>query len=96
MTAQETLTPASGADGGLWVRYLTDGRINHAAWLRARASGEFVGTCRACGAFLVPGAPEDRGGGRVDYQADCRSCPYVMCAPGGRVARGSTRKSERR
>lgn len=95
MSQQEALSGSLDGDGGLWARYLTDGTINHAAWLRARSTGEFVGTCRHCGAYLVPAAPEDRGG-RTDYSADCRSCPYTMTAPGGRVARGTTRRSERR
>lgn len=94
MTAQETLTSPAPGEGGLWRRYLDGDGINHAAWMRARACGAFVGTCRRCGGYLVPQRPDQRAD-RTDYEADCRNtrCGYVLVAPGGRVARGSTRRS---
>lgn len=103
MATQDTL-PGTGQhmfnpmDHGLWKRFVdSDGRINHAAWLRARAEGQWVGTCRRCGDYLIPEAPHEHDN-RSDYQASCRNdgCGYVMTAPGGRIALGSTRKSERK
>jgi hypothetical protein len=60
--------------------------IDHGSWLRARAEGGFVGTCRRCGDYLVPRIPDEHGG-RIDYEADCRNeaCRYTIMAPGGRV-----------
>lgn len=102
MASQDTLPGTSGRtfnpmDHGLWKRFITDGEINHGAWLRARAEGQWVGTCRRCGDYLVPQSPQEHGN-RTDYEADCRNekCGFVMMAPGGRVAGGSTRKSERK
>lgn len=102
MDTQDALpgTPAptfNPMDHGLWKRFIEDGQINHGQWLRARAEGQWVGTCRRCGDYLTPEAPDEHGQ-RTDYQASCRSdkCGYVMSAPGGRIALGSTRKSERK
>lgn len=55
---------------GLWNRYIDGDRINHAAWLRACASHEFVGTCRQCGSHLAPEQPVENAG-RTDYTAHC-------------------------
>lgn len=102
MDTQDALpgTPApmfNPMDHRLWKRFIDDGLINHAAWLRARAENQFVGTCRRCGDYLIPERPDEHAE-RTDYQATCRSkaCGYVMTAPGGRIALGSTRKSERK
>lgn len=103
MAEQETLfggeprgegrPPFNPADHGLWARYVDgDGSVNHAAWLRARATREHVGTCRECGNPLRPEAPYDAGGGRTAYEATCVSCARPVLAPAGKVRR-SARKS---
>lgn len=92
---QQTLTGDVPRDAGLWSRYVHNGQVDHAAWLRARAEGQFVGTCRQCGDYLVPDAPHDHAG-RTDYTARCRrgdACRYELTAPGGRVLRHSGLKS---
>lgn len=93
MPDQDALLPGRPADeGGIWRRYLDHGTINHQAWLRARAEAAPVGSCRRCGADLIPEPPHDRGNGRIDYTAECQdpACAYVVAAPGGRVIRGDT------
>lgn len=77
-----------GRDGGLYRRYVTDGQIDHAAWLRAVAAGQFVGECRRCGGHLAPERPEQHHG-RSDYTAACsgEDCGYEMTAPGGRLSK---------
>lgn len=87
-----------------------EGVIVHAAWMRACAAGEFVGTCRRCGDYLVPSRPVEINQ-RTDYEATCRNrmtssvingvrhvagCGWVLVAPGGRVFGRSSRTSERR
>lgn len=103
MARQETLTGDTPAfdpsQHGIWDRFVDAGDvINHAAWLRACAEGGFVGTCRACGDFLLPQPPDERDG-RHDYTAVCRSgndgpgkgCGHEVNAPGGRRLRRSSR-----
>jgi hypothetical protein len=88
---QEPLIPGRPTDdGGLYRRYLTNGHIDHHAWLRARAEHAPVGTCRRCAAHLTPERPYEHAG-RTDYTATCEdpACGYVLEAPGGRVMRGS-------
>lgn len=95
--SQQSLVHEPG-HSGLWNRYVVDGEIDHAAWLRACAHSEFVGNCRSCGDYLIPERPIERGGGRFDYTAACRQdreCRYELTAPGGRVLRRSSRLSER-
>lgn len=77
--------------GGLWDGVLSGWQIDHAAWLRARAMNQPVGTCRRCGGHLIPETPKEHHG-RIDYTAACPDdkCRYEMVAPGGRVMRGST------
>jgi hypothetical protein len=79
---------------GLFARVAHGGEIDHAAWLRIRSEGGFVGTCRLCHDHLIPQSPDEHAG-RIDYEADCRNpeCSYVMLAPGGRVMRHSTLRS---
>lgn len=105
MAEQETLHddqrigPVDPALHGLWKRYVEDGRIRDGEWLRACESGEFVGTCRHCGDYLVPRRPM-RVGSRWDYEAECRDqtresrvdghrvvtgCGHTIAAPGGRL-----------
>lgn len=90
------MTPPTTATGhdGLWRRYVAAGEVLHAAWLHARSAGEWVGTCRLCGDYLIP-LPPDEHAGRIDYEAACRNrqCRYVLLAPGGRVMGGSAAKS---
>lgn len=83
------------AGHGLWPRYIVDGAINHAAWLRAIAERAPVGNCRTCGGLLYPNRPEQHSA-RTDYTARCvnDSCRYELLAPGGRVMRGTTRRSD--
>jgi hypothetical protein len=83
MAEQQTL-PGTGDTGGLWRRVHHSGRVDHAAWLRARAEGHPVGTCRRCLDHLMPDAPQEQQG-RVDYTATCRGCGVDICAPGGRL-----------
>lgn len=91
MAEQETL-PGTHDPGGIWRRYVHHGQIEHGAWLRARAEGAPIGSCRRCGANLYPEAPHDRGGGQFDYEASCHTprCGGILTAPGGRVWRGDT------
>lgn len=59
---------------GLFKDVISGDRINHAAWMRARATQSFVGTCRRCGSPLIPRAPYDIQRGEVmctDYEAEC-------------------------
>ena len=94
---------------GLWARFTDGDRINHGAWLRVRAEGGFVGTCRRCGDYLVPLAPYEHTDDRVDYEAHCRreivatmvggkrqveGCEWTLSAPGGRMLRRSSRHDE--
>lgn len=92
---QQTLT-GDAHDAGLYRALVTDGHINHPAWLRAHAEHRFVGTCRQCGDYLIPDQPHEHPGGRIDYTAACRneSCRWEMSAPGGRVMRHSTKLSD--
>lgn len=73
---------------GLYHKLITDGEIDHAAWMRARAERRAVGTCRDCHDYLMPLMPHEHAG-RTDYQADCRTCGYTLLAPGGRVMRSA-------
>ncbi len=115
MADQETLdglghTLFDPMQHGLWRRYHdADGRINEAAWLRAIASHEFVGTCRQCGAYLTPQRPEEVAG-RKDFEAHCQrsptgfsivdgrlvatGCGWIFNAPDGRRCERSSRWSE--
>lgn len=113
MPQQETLTPEpvfNPMDHGLWRRFVdAEGRIVEAAWLRACAAGEFVGTCRRCGDYLIPARPDHVSGSRTDYEATCRrrsevvvkdgirhleGCGWRCNAPSGVVSRKSMRWSE--
>lgn len=118
MAQQETLpgagddTPVNALDHGLWGRFVdADGLIIDAAWMRACAAGEFVGTCRQCGDYLLPVRPADVNANRRDYEAHCRrgaqihvvdgvrvteGCGWTCDAPGGRVFGRSSRQLERR
>lgn len=95
---------------GLWARVKdVDGTVNEAAWLRAYAMHEFVGTCRICGSYLVPLRPEQIGN-RKDFEAHCihwptivatvdgvravTGCGWALNAPGGRRCERSSRWSE--
>lgn len=82
------------AHNGFYRAVIANGEINHAAWMHKRATGEFVGTCRKCGDYLIPERPDDHAG-RTDYEATCRNadCAGTVMAPGGRVLRHSAAKS---
>ena len=94
---------------GLWARFTDGDHINHGAWLRARAEGAHVGTCRRCGEYLIALEPYEHTNGRVDYEAHCRreivatmvagkrtvtGCEWTFNAPGGRILRRSSRHDE--
>jgi hypothetical protein len=85
----------------VWTRFVDKGQIRDGEWLRACEAGEFVGTCRHCGDYLIPRRPL-RVGSRWDYEAECRStvresrvdgrrvvtgCGQTIAAPGGRTAK---------
>lgn len=99
-------------DHGLWRSLVNaDGRINHEKWMMAIANGQYVGTCRRCGDWLVPARPEDNHG-RRDYEATCRNpsigkairgdvqvdiaCAYIVLAVNGRTFAGTTRAKARK
>lgn len=99
-----------GLQHGLWQRFKAgDGTVNEAAWLRACAEHGFVGTCRVCGAYLVPLHPEQVGK-RKDFEAHCSrwptivstvdnvrtvtGCGWILNAPNGRRCERSSRWSE--
>jgi len=110
MPEQDTLLP-DGADPApfnvfdhhIWKRFIADGGLflNTLAWNRARAEGEFVGTCRNypnCGGFLrpeptgaVPDSPDDA---MVWYGASCTRCDHEIWAPDGKVLQRSARHSQ--
>lgn len=81
---------------GLYRLVHEDGAIKHAAWLRARAEHQQVGTCPRCNDYLIPAPPYEHAG-RTDYQADCRNseCGYSLVAPGGRVREPHTIRGTR-
>lgn len=83
------------AHTGLWRKVVDGHQIDHAAWLRAIATGDFVGSCK-CGDFLTPSRPQQVGD-RTDYSATCRreECRWEINAPGGRILRRSSMASER-
>lgn len=77
---------------GLWDRYVVDDHVDHAAWLRARATGELVGDC-VCGGYLQPG--ESYTVGHTEwYETRCVTCGRETAAPGGRILRRSSRHAE--
>lgn len=117
MPDQETLPgtgriPFDPLDHGLYRHLVdSDGVIVHGAWLRACAAGEFVGTCRQCGDYLIPARPDEVTSQRIDYEAACRrrqtitvvdgvrrldGCGWRLIAAGGRTFTRSSRRSERR
>lgn len=106
---RQTSTTFNPAIHGLWKRFVENGTIRHGEWLRACAAGEFVGTCRHCGDYLIPAHPLQVGQ-RWDYEAQCRSkatssivdgarhvsgCGHVMAAPGGRLKKPKRQRSTR-
>jgi uncharacterized OB-fold protein len=68
---------------GIYRTIAPDREIDHHAWLRARAEGRPVGSCRSCGDYMMPQRPDEHSG-RTDYEAQCRTCGRVLLAPGGR------------
>lgn len=110
MAEQEAMpvdTTFNPAVHGLWKRFVDNYQIRDPEWLRACESGEFVGTCRHCGDYLVPRRPM-RVGSRWDYEAECRStlqesrvdgqrvvtgCGATVCAPGGRLFKPKTART---
>lgn len=97
MTGQESIggLPFNPLNEGLYDRYVdADHTVNHAAWLRAHAAGDSVGTCRIDGGPLQPLQPYEQHG-KHWYEAECASCHHTYLAPRGQVLRRSSRKSER-
>lgn len=85
--------------------------IDHHAWMRACAEGAFIGTCRRCGAYLLPRRPREHDGA-FEYEGYCRrasesmynaltgvrtvsGCGWEFAAPRGRVHLGSSSRSKR-
>lgn len=93
MTGQPTLDGRPPPDGGLWARVRNGNQVDHAAWLRAHAARQPVGTCRVCGDDLYPQRAYEHSG-RVDYTATCRACGAEMVAPGGRLNTGQRRRKD--
>lgn len=108
-TARTQFNPASH---GVWRSLVrADGRIDHEKWMMAISNGQFVGTCRMCGDYLIPARPEDHAG-RRDYEATCRNtsigkamrgnaqvdiaCAYTVVAVNGRTFSGTTRAKARK
>lgn len=109
MADQETLADVPGTFDptihGLWKRFVDNHQIREGEWLRACEAGEFVGTCRHCGDYLIPRRPLKVAPTRWDYEAECRSrvaeskvdgirvvtgCGATLCAPGGRLVKPHT------
>lgn len=104
---QTTPTRFNPNDHGLWKSFVgADGHIIHDKWMMAIANGQFVGTCRRCGDYMVPARPDDRLQTRRDYEATCRNpsigkairgdvqvdiaCAYTILAVNGRTFAGTT------
>jgi hypothetical protein len=76
--------------------------VNEGAWLRARAAGEIVGTCRACGnGYLepLPTPPRHHENAEMvdvnwSYGAVCTKCGHEVAAPNGHVLARSSRANE--
>jgi hypothetical protein len=75
--------------------------VSDAAWLRARAAREVIGTCRQCGeGYLManPSPPEHHLVGDESklswYEATCQTCGHEVALPNGKVLRESSRNRE--
>lgn len=75
--------------------------VNDAAWLRARAADEVIGTCRQCGeGYLTPDPtpPVNHETGEELklswYSATCQTCGHEVALPNGKVLRDSSRNRE--
>jgi hypothetical protein len=75
--------------------------VSKAGWLRARAAGEYVGTCRSCGLGHMrpdPTPPQHHLLGdesRVEwFSAICEHCGATVALPNGKVLEKSSRVSE--
>jgi len=95
MTNQEALpgAPFNPLNEGLYTRYDDGDTINHAAFLRAHAAGDIIGTCRTDGGPLHPVAAYELN--QVWwYEYECVTCRHTYLAPGGRILHRSSRHSE--
>lgn len=84
---------------GLYRRYVdSQGEIIMAAWLRACAGAEVVGSCRECGGDLMPSRPTPGHGGgtRPDYLSVCRECGKELVAACGRTIRWNGERGKKR
>lgn len=96
MTDRRTFNPL---DHGLYERFLVGKRgdgdlmLNTAAWGRAVASGEHVGSCRRCGNDLVA-LPTNEHNKVTWYTGRCLECGWEFASPGGEVLRRSSRHDE--
>jgi|SRR5688572_6075755 hypothetical protein len=85
--------------------------IDHGRWLGACAYGTAIGTCRRCGALMMPERPREYDG-YFEYTAVCRrpftaiydpesrtryvdGCGYEFVSPRGKLLIGSSMRSER-
>jgi len=71
------------------------GYLNSIAWNRAVEAGEHVGTCRACGDYLL-GEPTYLNAKTTWYTARCTNgmCGHFIAAPNAQLLRRSSRHSE--
>lgn len=75
---------------GLWATVVgPTGFIKSEAWARAAECGEPVGTCRACGGYVVPDTPPAHADDArvIWYVVRCVSCGHEAASPGGRILR---------
>jgi hypothetical protein len=79
--------PADLRGCGLWSAVVTDGAVNRAAWARAAAAGDIVGTCRRCGDYVTPDPPPAYGDEQpVEwFIVRCLACGHEAASPGGRL-----------
>lgn len=71
--------------------------VNQAAWMRARAAGEYVGTCRSCGNGHLkpdPTPPAHHTAGDQSHVewlgATCEACGHEFALPAGKILKRSS------
>lgn len=92
------MTGTDPRSAGLWRSVAGPDGINFAAWQRAEEAGDIIGTCRACGGFIVSDSPPPYIDDAVSVTwlyARCLTCQHEVASPGGRVLRRSGRLSQR-
>lgn len=80
---------------GLFPSVTRGSTVNVDAWRSAERTAGVIGTCRLCGAYLVPDRTRDGEHSRIEwFVARCLGCEQECAAPGGRLLRRSGRASE--